>query len=94
MADASAKVATAVPSTETMTSPGSMPAATEGAGGSAAVHSVAPAAGTHSDSAATVVVAVWTPIPLKMIVNSTIARRRFITGPPSMMTTRFQTGSR
>jgi hypothetical protein len=40
-----------------------------------------------------VVVAVCTPMPLKTIANRSIASRRFMTGPPSMMTIRRHTGS-
>ena len=40
-----------------------------------------------------VVVPVWTPMPLATIANSTIASSRFMTGPPSMTTMRFHTGS-
>ena len=78
-----------------MTSPGCRPAAAAGATGSDAAHSVrsASAGMTHSLTLETVVVAVCTPMPDSRIANSTIANSRFMTGPPSMMTTRFQTGS-
>ena len=96
IADASSKLATGVPSIETISSPGSIPASAAGATGSADVHS-APAddAGTtHSDTAATVVVAVDNPMPEANRANRTIASSRFMTGPPSMMITRLNTGSR
>ena len=48
---------------------------------------------THSLTDWIVVVAVWTPMPDSRIAKSTIANSRFITGPPSMMTMRCQTGS-
>ncbi len=64
-----------------------MPAAAAGLGGSPGAHSVCvdPAATTHSLTAATEVEAVCTPMPLKTSVKSTMASRRFMIGPPSMM---------
>ena len=95
MAAVSSNVETGVPSTETMTSPGRMPAAAAGATGSAAVQSVrlSLAGITHCETDATVVVPAVMPIPLTAMADSTRARIRFITGPPSMMMIRFQTGS-
>ena len=93
MADASANVATSVPPTDTITSPGSMPASAAGGSGSSGSHSADTDCGMHSESAATVVVAVCTPMPLKMMVNRTMASSRFMNGPPSMTTIRFQMGS-
>src|SRR5690606_8291969 len=88
MSETSANVDTGVPSMETIVSPGSNPATWAGGAGSVGAQALEPDAGTHSDSAETVVVAVCTPIPLKTIVNSTIARTRFIVGPPSITITR------
>ena len=87
IADASSKVDISVPSIDTITSPGSIPAAAAGATGSDAVHSVCvePAGATHSDTVATVVVPCWMPMALKSTVKRKIANSRFITGPPSMM---------
>ena len=67
-----------------------------GATGSDAAHAVrvTPEGMTHALTLCTVVVAVWMPIPDSRIVNSTIASSRFIVGPPSITTTRCQTGSR
>ena len=95
MADAAAKLSTSVPSTETMTSPGWMPASAAGDAGSPGAQAVwvDPDGSTHSLTAAIVVVAVCTPMPLKTIANSTTAITRFISGPPSMTMTRCHTGS-
>ncbi len=63
-----------------------MPAAAAGATGSVEVQSVrlSLAGITHCDTAATVVVAVATPMPLSAMAESTNARMRFMIGPPSM----------
>ena len=94
MAVASSKSATGSPSIDTIVSPDWMPASSAGAAGADSAHSLELVVGTHSDSRATVVVAVCTPMPVRRIANSTIANRRFMTGPPSITTMRFQTGSR
>jgi hypothetical protein len=92
---ASAQVAVCVPSTLTMRSPGSMPAAAAGAGSSASVHSVCSLldAITHCDTEAMVVVACGRPKPTSTTAYSAMAISRFMAGPPSMMMTRFQTAS-
>ena len=95
IAAASSNVETGVPPIETIVSPGRMPAAAAGAVGSLDWQSArwALAGMTHCETDATVVVPCVTPMALRAIAERTKARRRFITGPPSMMMIRFQTGS-
>ncbi len=92
IAAASANVAIWTPSTETRRSPGWIPAAWAGVT-PPTQSSEAIVAGVHSLSDETVAVAVCTPKPDIRMVMSTIASRRFMTGPPSMITTRLPIGS-
>ena len=94
----SAHVETGVPLIEVMVSPGLSPAALAGAIGMSSVHSVAACwpccwMSTHSLTAEIVGVATAMPLRVKMPVKRTSAMSRFITGPPIMMTIRFQIGS-
>ncbi len=93
---ASANVDTGCPSTDTMTSPGLIPASAAGEAGSSGVHSVAvePAGTTHSVTEAIVVVPCCRPIPDSSTVKITVASTRFMAGPPSITITRFHTGRR
>ena len=84
----------ATPSTDSTRSPGRMPAAAAGAAGSPGPHSTsagASAGTTHSDTVWMVVVVCRVPKPMAMIASSTVARTRFITGPPSITTSFCQT---
>ena len=84
------------PATETMRSPGSMPAAAPGAAGSPGSHVwrslVAGRAQAETDP--TVVEACATPKPMSSTPKSTTASTRFMNGPPNMITMRFHTDSR
>ena len=84
------------PATDTMRSPGSMPAAAPGAAGSPGSHDSRSlvAGSAHADTDPTVVDGCVTPNPMSSTANSRMPRRRFMNGPPNMTTMRFQTGSR
>ena len=87
--------------TDTITSPGSRPAAAAGVADVPDGHSpdgkASPAGsatvGVHGTTEFTAVVGAGIPIPTSTMPNSRNARTRFITGPPSMMITRLRTGS-
>ena len=71
-----------------------MPAAAAGAAGSPGPHSSSAGASTgrmHSETVPTVVVVCIAPKPTATTASSTVARTRFITGPPSMTTSFCQT---
>ena len=74
--------------------PGRMPAAAAGAAGSPGPHSVSGGASTgrmHSETVPMVVVVCIAPKPTATTASRTVARTRFITGPPSMTTSFCQT---
>ena len=94
----SVHVETCVPLIEVIVSPGLSPASLAGATGMSSVHSVAAVwpislMSTHSLTAETVVVVTARPFIVQMPPRTTRAMSRFITGPPIMMTIRFQIGS-
>ncbi len=92
----SPQVSMGSPATETMRSPGSMPAAAPGAAGSpgSQVCRSLVAGSAHAETVPTVVDACVTPNPMSSTANSTTASSRFMNGPPNMMMMRFHTGSR
>ncbi len=84
------------PSTDTMRSPGSMPAAAPGAAGSpgSQVCRSLVAGSAQAETDPTVVEACATPKPISSTPNSSTASTRFMNGPPNMMMMRFHTASR
>jgi hypothetical protein len=86
------------PSTETMTSPARMPAAAAGVGGSAGVQArsgcASCAESTHRDTTDTRGVVCGRPVVVRKTPRNRVARTRFISGPPSMITSRLGTASR
>src|SRR6185312_10480415 len=93
---ACAQLSIAVPFMLTRVSPGLIPATAPGAFGVSAVHfwDAAVAATTQVETLPMVVLTAWMPNPLSTTAKSTTAITRFMKGPASMMTMRFQIGSR